>query len=252
MLPAPTVQQTSIEPPREDTNLDHVIDSVRISELLDFDVALDGNIDGMYAMEWNNERAIPISDILPMGEVGRDVQAEKDVCWYEFPSSIKTSRSPVSKQAVRITVEEGSYHLNEIIRSLMRNLQPLPFDKPGWQEINDASSKLPNLYKRKPVDRAGSLFTRNFLWSTLKSQAFDFENGVLPSFVHRQSSPEICLTGDVAESLANCRSILSMYRQRTPACARLVLKTLLLEIQSTYEQVRSLKSISLFSRGLTQ
>jgi hypothetical protein len=76
------------------------------------------------------------------------------------------------------------------------------------------------------------------MWSTIKSQAFAFEYGTIPFFVHRQSSPEICKTGDASEPLANCGSIMSMYRRRTEACKKLVLKTLLLEIQRIYEQVR--------------
>jgi len=214
-----------------------VTDNVRISELLDFDVPLD-NADGMYGMEWNNERAIPSM------EAGREVRrADKEVpevCWYEFPSNgSSTTRSPAPRQSVRIT-PEGPRYLTEFAISMMRTLQSSPFDIPGWQELGNESNKLTNLLTRKPVKKAGSLFTRNFMWSTIKSHAFNFEDGTLPFFVHRQSSPEICRSGAAAEPLANCGSIISMYRKKTPACCDLVLKTLLLEIQRIHEQVRSL------------
>jgi len=99
-------------------------------------------------------------------------------------------------------------------------------------------NKLPHLFSQKKAKSAGSLLARSLIWSTIKSQAFAFEYGTLPFFVHRQSSPAVCTSGDASEPLANCRSIMSMYRQKTEACKKLVLQTLLLEIQRIYQQVR--------------
>jgi hypothetical protein len=244
-FPAPRSDQVTTQPAGDAGFDQEVTDNVRIPELLDFDIPLD-NVDGMYGMEWNNERAIPTTEALPEREVRREVPSDKevpDVCWYELPSNgLSTTRSPAPRQSVRITPEEGSPYLNDFAISMMRTLQPSSFDIPGWQELGNESRKLTTLLKRKPVKNAGSLFIRNFMWFTIKTHPFNFEDGTLPFFVHRQSSPEICQSGDAAEALANCGSILSMYRKRTPACDNLVLKTLLQEIQRIYEQVRSFYS----------
>lgn len=246
---APRTDQ--VTQPVADAAFDEVTDNVRISELLDFDIPLDTDVGGLYDMEWNNERAIPTTEALPQREERQEIPSDKEtqnVCWFEVPSNASSgAKSPAPRQSARITVEEGSRYFNEFALSMLRTLPSRSFDMPGWQELGIESKKLTNLLNRKPVQRAGCLFTRNFLWSTIKTQAFDFENRTLPFFVHRQSSPEICQSANAAESLANCRSIISMYRQRTPACTNLVVKTLLQEIQRIYEQVRSLYSILISS-----
>jgi len=243
-LQNPGAGQISVPRPEDPADFDQAADNARISEFLNFDIALNPGVEDMYRtdMEWNNESAISTTEAPPEMGARRDVlslekETQQDVCWYEFPSnSSPSSRSPIPWQAVPITASDGSRHSLDFISSLM---QCSPFDMAGWEALDKEPIKLPNLLNRKPSQTAGSLLIHSFLWSTIKSHAFNFKNGTLPFFIHRQSSPEICQGGNASEPLANCRIVISMHCEKTPACKSLVLKTLLLEIQRIYEQVRS-------------
>jgi hypothetical protein len=131
-IPAP---RTGVSQPEGSAGFDQ---DVRIEELLDFDIPLEANLDEMYRtdMQWSNERAIPTPEGVPERAMRRDILSEKetqdDVCWYEFPSDggSASNISPVSRQPVLITAEDGR-HFNDFVISMMKTLPSSPFDVPG-------------------------------------------------------------------------------------------------------------------------
>jgi hypothetical protein len=131
--PAP---RAGVSQPEDSAGFDQ---DVRIEELLDFDIPMDADLDEMYTadMQWSNERAIPAPEGVPEREARRDTLSEKetrdDVCWYEFPGSAST-RSPVPRQTVSITAEDG-HHFNDFVLSVMKTLPSSPFDVPGVSNI---------------------------------------------------------------------------------------------------------------------
>jgi len=128
-------QRTGISESGGDAGFDQ---NVRIEELLDFDIPLDANLDGMYTadMQWSSEHSMQTPAAMPENEVSRDILSEKEsrdeVCWFEVSSNggSASNRSPATRQHVSITAEDGHY-FNQFVLSMMKTLPSSPFDVPG-------------------------------------------------------------------------------------------------------------------------
>jgi hypothetical protein len=80
------------------------------------------------------------------------------------------------------------------------------------------------------------------MWATIESYAVGLDKNVLPPFIHRSIATkelggrEIDFV-NLPEPLANCKQIVPMYFQKTPASRSLVAKTMILEVQRLHNEV---------------
>lgn len=128
-------QRTGMSQPEGDPGFDP---NIRIEGLLDFDIPLDVNLDGMYTtdMQWNSDRTIQTPAAMPEKEDKREILPEKetrdDVCWFEVSSNGGSARngSPPPRRRISISAQEGHY-VNDFVFSMMKTLPSSLFEVPG-------------------------------------------------------------------------------------------------------------------------
>lgn len=111
----------------------------------------------------------------------------------------------------------------------------------SWKTLKNSEFNIPTILRRKTAGTVESLTAGNFLWATITAYSKEFGNGGLPPFIHQS-----CITSymndqksgkDLPEALANCRSIVPMYQNKTPTSRPLARRTLMSEVQRLYEDV---------------
>ncbi len=111
----------------------------------------------------------------------------------------------------------------------------------SWQALKEIPDLTRSFLNRKQPTKLSSLTVGNFLWATIELYPIELSREILPPFIHSSCRKDVRGRdqdfSDLSESLANCSSIVPMYKQRTPASENLVFRTLILEVQRIHEEV---------------
>jgi Fungal Zn(2)-Cys(6) binuclear cluster domain len=223
----------------------------RDSEYLELPVLFDAVFDELSAplpMEWSTRQGIPEAGLANATEgptrsaPGHSTDGES-MFWIEYqPSPLANDSISAPPQHNSVSAKKGDV---SSLSSAMKNTSKLLLA--SWQALRDTIGDLPTLLNRKKPTTMLSLTIGNFIWATIESYAIQLGRRSLPPFIHRSScASEIgdrCLDFDkLPEPLANCYNIIPLYMQKTPITQPLAFKTLILEIQRLYDEVRILLS----------
>lgn len=165
-----------------------------------------------------------------------------EICWLR--SSTTNTRSADgnesnSDEPIAITADDDLGFLSEMCLAMKDNTI---FVNTSWQSMGTLIDHLPAILGRREAVNISQRVKMNFLWSKVESFAIDFNRSILPPFIHQRLllkdvDSQVFDFANLPEPLANCKNIVPMYMQKTPACTKLVLKTLLLEVQRLHTEV---------------
>ncbi|KUJ24333.1 uncharacterized protein LY89DRAFT_18568 [Mollisia scopiformis] len=224
----------------------------RNSEALDFQVSTGSIPNHTYQpdMDWSFNNAI-LS--VPTSPTTQDVnlsvfdqivepsqtQRQDSICWLERCSSRDTrSIQSTTHGAGTITAEDGLDFLSELSVAMKHSTESIIA---SWEALKVTPNHVPNILERRPATCISDSMKQNFLWSRIASYVTDFDKAILPPFIHRNyllkdGGSQIVDFANLPEPLANCKNVVPMYLQKTPACKQLVLKTFLLEVQRLHAE----------------
>ncbi|KAE8451057.1 hypothetical protein EG329_004729 [Mollisiaceae sp. DMI_Dod_QoI] len=227
--------------------------SYRNSESLDFQMSNGSLSNDQSTINPNFDHVMSTSEQLPdaadvdLSRLYQTVETsqterQESICWLERSSSIGVqsfgNNQSNSHEIVAITPEIGTDLLSELSIAMKQSSK---FAIASWQALAQVHDHLPSMLERRSASSVSELIKENFLWSRIASYAIDFDKSILPPFVHRRclmkdSTAQNLDFANLPEPLANCKNIIAMYLQKTPACTQLVHKTLLLEVQRLHTE----------------
>jgi hypothetical protein len=229
-----------------DINQNELPCEFRDSEYLEFPAPCDAALGDLSAlpMEWGNRQGIPEAALVDATErptrsaPGRSMDGES-LFWIEDQSSpLLNDSTPEQSRHISISVKKGD---PSSASSAMKNASALVLA--NWETLREMTQDLPTLLNRKEPTTMSSLMIGNFIWATIESYAIQLGRSSLPPFIHRSSCASD-IGGShldfekLPEPLANCSNIIPLYVRKSPTTRALALKTLILEVQRLYDEVR--------------
>ena len=219
----------------------------RDSEYLDFPVLSDAGFDHTSAqlpIEWGTRQGISEASLAdgtegPLRSLPGQITDEESMFWIGYqPSPLANDNTSTSAQRISVSARKADV---SSISSAMKNTSRLVIA--SWQALRETTDDMPTLLNRKKPTTMSSLMIGNFMWAKLESYAIQFGSGSLPPFIHRNFCADNTEGGSLhfnklPEPLANCFNIVPLYMRKTPTTEALAFKTLILEIQRLYDEVR--------------